>query len=60
MCHFDLPVLIGRLKRSQRPYVLIVDDQLVNRTVLRTMVAKLGFDVCEACDGLEAVQELRK
>ncbi len=40
--------------------VLVVDDQSVNRIVLKTMLEKEGFRVLLACDGQEAVDAYRR
>lgn len=37
---------------------LVVDDSRATRTLLRTMLAKLGFDVVEAGHGVEALERL--
>ena len=39
--------------------LLIVDDTPTNRLVLRGMLAKLGHQVVEACDGAEALTRLQ-
>ncbi len=40
--------------------VLIVDDEEVIRNFLRIHLAKLGYDVVEAADGEQAIEELEK
>jgi DNA-binding response OmpR family regulator len=45
-----------RMKRK----VLIVDDEGVIRNFLRIHLAKLGYDVMEAADGEQAIEELEK
>ena len=40
--------------------VLIVDDEEVIRSYLRIHLAKLGYDVREAADGEQAIEELEK
>lgn len=45
---------------AERPYVLIVDDQLVNRVVLGAVCKSMGFESVSVCDGLQALQELRR
>jgi len=40
--------------------VLIVDDEEVIRKVLRIHLAKLGYEVKEAADGEQAIEELEK
>jgi two-component system chemotaxis response regulator CheY len=37
---------------------LVVDDSRATRTMLRSMLANLGFDVIEAGHGIEALQRL--
>ena len=37
---------------------LVVDDSRATRSMLRTMLAKLGFDVVEAGHGVEALDRL--
>lgn len=39
--------------------VLVVDDNPVNRRILKRMVSKLGFEVEEAENGLEAVDQVK-
>lgn len=64
MCHSGPLVAQCRSKSASsklgRPCVLVVDDLAVNRMVARAMVANMGFDVCEAADGLQAVEEMRR
>lgn len=36
-------------------FILIVDDDPVNRLVTRAMLKKQGYDTIEACDGLSAI-----
>ncbi|MEL7363866.1 MAG: response regulator, partial [Bacteroidota bacterium] len=40
-----------------RPRVLVVDDKLVNRSLLAGVLAPLGFEVVEAENGLDALQQ---
>jgi DNA-binding response OmpR family regulator len=40
--------------------ILIVDDEEVIRKFLRIHLAKLGYEVKEAADGEQAIEELRK
>ncbi|MEM7345423.1 MAG: ATP-binding protein [Chloroflexota bacterium] len=40
-----------------KQHILIVDDRLENRWVLRAMLAPLGFEISEAVDGLEALKQ---
>jgi PAS domain S-box-containing protein len=70
--HFDIPIQVGRLAdlpdrsgsrqiASLRPgsppcRILVVDDQPDSRTLLVQLLAKVGFDLCEATDGVEAMQ----
>jgi CheY-like chemotaxis protein len=39
--------------------LLIAEDQPENRLLLRRLLAPLGFDLREACDGVEAVEAFR-
>jgi signal transduction histidine kinase/DNA-binding response OmpR family regulator len=48
------------LKAGQPLYrVLIVEDQLENRLLLRQLLATVGFDIYEAVNGLEAVKQFQ-
>lgn len=42
------------------PVVLIVDDELTNRLILRSLVKKLGYNCIEAENGEKAVEEFRR
>jgi CheY-like chemotaxis protein len=42
-----------------RRRVLVVDDLEENRAVVRDMLGQLGFEVCEAADGLEALERIQ-
>ena len=44
---------------DQRPVVLVVDDQPVQRQMLAGMLTPLGFDVTEAASGLECIDSLK-
>jgi len=44
---------------GESPRVLIVDDKVLNRDILRQMLEKSGFTVSEAADGREAVEKNR-
>ncbi len=35
--------------------ILVVDDQSVNRILLESMLTDCGYEVCQACDGNEAI-----
>ncbi len=39
---------------------LVVDDESLNRQIVRDMLEKLGYDVEEAADGQEAVDHFQK
>jgi PAS domain S-box-containing protein len=43
---------------QRRLRILLVEDEAVNRTALRLMLEKLGHEVTEAGDGLEALDRL--
>jgi len=45
---------------SQNKKILIVDDDPVNLEFFQLMLSKLGFTVEEACDGLDALEKLKK
>jgi CheY-like chemotaxis protein len=61
MCHINLQLqLQGAHQKHQKLCALVVDDHPVNRLVLGAMVERLGFEAVEACDGLAALQEMRK
>jgi DNA-binding response OmpR family regulator len=45
---------------SQNKKILIVDDDPVNLEFFQLMLSKLGFEVEEACDGLDALDKLKK
>ncbi|WP_167178632.1 response regulator [Brevundimonas terrae] len=40
-----------------KPLCLIVDDSRIIRKVARRIVEGLGFDVSEACDGIEGLEQ---
>ena len=40
--------------------VLIVDDDSVQRRILRSQLIRLGYDVCEAADGAQAWSQLEQ
>lgn len=42
------------------PLVIVVDDNLTNRTVLRAMLEHLGAGVLEAFDGVEGLELLNR
>jgi CheY-like chemotaxis protein len=41
-------------------HALVVDDDPLNRMVVQSLLAKNGFRVSEAADGLEALERLRE
>lgn len=43
----------------QQPVVMIVDDDAVFRTMISGFLAKLGYEVMEAVNGLDGLQKLR-
>jgi two-component system, cell cycle response regulator len=42
-----------RLAETEKPRVLIVEDELTSRIVLKTVLERNGYEVVEACDGIE-------
>jgi PAS domain S-box-containing protein len=70
--HFDIPITAGRtadlpnlagsrqiagLKPGSPRYrILVVDDQPDSRSLLVKILAGVGFETCEAIDGVEAMQ----
>jgi len=40
----------------KKPLILIADDDEAMRLLMRHMVEKAGYDVVEACDGMEAIE----
>jgi two-component system, cell cycle response regulator DivK len=40
--------------------VLIAEDNVVNRELLRELLESRGYCVCEACDGQEALEAVRE
>ena len=51
-----VPTPLQRLGAS--PTILVVDDNAINRKIIRRQIQSLGFDVDEASDGLEALDSL--
>lgn len=49
--HLDRPELIGKR-------VLLVEDNVMNREIAKTLIEELGVAVDEACDGEEAVAKI--
>lgn len=48
------------LLAQERPYkILVVDDNLVNQTLLKKILAKFGYDVHLAGNGLDAIESLK-
>jgi PAS domain S-box-containing protein len=45
--------------KPRRLNILVVEDEVVNRTTLRLILVKLGHQVAEAGDGLEALDMLK-
>ncbi|UCG26233.1 MAG: response regulator [Chloroflexota bacterium] len=48
------------MTESAIPSVLIVDDEPTARTMLRLILVRAGFEVIEAQDGSEALEEVRR
>ena len=53
----EKPHVIGY--RGPRLKVLIVDDVVGNRAMLADLLGPLGFEICEATNGLEALEQVR-
>ncbi len=49
------PEAVLRPELDEAPHILLVDDDAVNRTLAKTLLAKNGFRTSEAEDGQEAV-----
>lgn len=41
---------------GERKKVLIVDDDMAQRLIFRSMLESFGFDVCEGSNGVEAFE----
>jgi type II secretory ATPase GspE/PulE/Tfp pilus assembly ATPase PilB-like protein/ActR/RegA family two-component response regulator len=52
------PEALVRQDADDAPHILLVDDDAVNRTLAKTLLAKNGFRTSEAEDGQEAVELL--
>lgn len=48
------------MKEKSKNTVLVVDDDLAHRTMLKTLLASWGYDVSLADDGAAAVEEVRR
>jgi two-component system, NtrC family, response regulator HydG len=46
--------------KSRKPHILVVDDDVSHRTMLKTLLSGWGYAVSEADDGSGAVQEVQK
>lgn len=44
--------------QGARRKILIADDVIGNRALLADMLGELGFELCEACDGRETVEQV--
>jgi two-component system sensor histidine kinase/response regulator len=50
---------VKRVRKDVRaPLVLNVDDEALNRSMVCVLLRKMGFEVCEAADGLEALRSV--
>lgn len=61
--NYNQPIIGYRLpeeNEAQKYKVLIVDDRLANRLVLKNMLLPLGFEIYEAQDGQEAIEMARQ
>ena len=52
--------LIGGEKMSEATNILIVDDEADIRKILRLLLQKKGYSVCEAVNGAEAIERARE
>ncbi|NEP46636.1 MAG: response regulator [Okeania sp. SIO2H7] len=53
----DIPLVVAGLAPDQPHYrILVVEDIKVNRMMLVKLLTTVGFEVCEAANGLEAVE----
>lgn len=48
------------LTETQPKTVLIVDDDLMTRDLLRLMLRRINITICEAVDGLDALEKIRE
>lgn len=55
----DLGTVIG-IEGDRHPEVIIVDDKINNRLILKEMLESVGFITIEAKNGLEAVEKIRE
>lgn len=53
----ELPDMAGKLKGKR---MLLVDDVVVNRIVIKTMLKDTGIDIEEAVDGYEACEKFKQ
>ncbi|MEO0534745.1 MAG: ATP-binding protein [Cyanobacteria bacterium P01_A01_bin.123] len=53
--HKIFPQVVALAAEQPRYRLLIADDQPDNRAVLRQLLTQVGFDVCEAADGKDAI-----
>jgi len=42
------------MRERDNPKIMVVDDHEVNRELLNTFLSLQGYDVVEACNGVEA------
>jgi signal transduction histidine kinase/DNA-binding response OmpR family regulator len=54
----DPPVIVGY--QSPRRKILVIDDHKENRYVLVEILKPLGFEICEAGDGLEGLEKVHE
>ena len=52
----DIDVTAYRPAAADRPKILVVDDDAINRLVARVLIEARGFEVLEAAEGEEALQ----
>jgi PAS domain S-box-containing protein len=48
--------VVGLAEMKLQPRILIVDDEKLNRELLRSFLQQIGFSVCEAAEGPDALK----
>lgn len=52
--------VVSNREKKEIKHVMIVDDVPINRTVLKIMLKRMGYDVTEAVNGQEALNKFEK